>query len=828
MEKINLNGRWALYQGGEGDAIQATVPGCVHLDLLANNLIENPLYRDNERQQMWVGETDWLYERDFDVSKKFLRHNRVRLCCLGLDTLASIWINDRELARTDNMYRRWEFDIKSFLKVGENTIKIKFDAPVPYVKQQEAQNGVLPAWSIGKERLNSGAYIRKEPCNFGWDWGPMLVTSGIWRDIHLMAFDETQFADVQILQKHGTDENGTDIVDLTIDIRLEPKPKETVTAVVSVAEGDGTIFASDRMTFDDEYASLEIRINNPRLWWPHGMGKQPLYDVLIGLFDKDLKQLDYVAKPIGLRTLRLERYPDEWGESFQFVCNDVPFFAKGANWIPASPYPSATTEEQYEQLIRACAEANMNMLRVWGGGIYEEDIFYTLCDEYGITVWQDFMFACGVYPADDEAFLANVKAEAEDNVRRIRHHACLALWCGNNEIEQGMGTDNWQEAQSWELYSQLFDDLLANVVKDLDPQRDYWPGSPHSPCGDRNDWMNPTCGDAHLWGVWHQKQPFEWYRENDHRFISEFGFQSFPSPETINEVTIAEDHALDSPIMKHLQRSVIGNGVIGHFIEEWFGQANSFESMLWLSQIVQGLAMKYAVEHWRQNMPRTMGTLYWQLNDLWAAPSWSSIDYKGNWKALHYMAKHFYAPMLVSGREDSFRNAVDIHVTSDKAYDHKVDVEWLLTDTEGKILGRHELGGVVAARHSTRLSHLELSEIAEDFGQENLMLWLSLRVRKKVVSENLVLMSRPKHLPLSNPDIAAHVEAQGEQEFKITLSAERPALYTWMTLAGARFSDNFVHLQGRKAYDFTLWTEKPMSEDEVQEQLLVRSLVDLV
>jgi beta-mannosidase len=828
MEKLQLNGKWNLSHAENKDAISANVPGCVHLDLLANDRIENPFYRDNERKQLWIGETDWTYHRSFEINQEFFSHERIHLRCLGLDTLATIWLNDRELAQTNNMYRTWEFEVKSYLKIGQNTIKIHFASPVSYVKEQEAKKGVLPAWSIGSERLNSGAYLRKEPCNFGWDWGPMLVTSGIWRDIDLLAFNTTQLAEIQIVQEHGVDDDGQDIVDLTVNLRLNPKPKATVTAVVSIAEGDGTIFASERVTFNDEKTSLQIRIRNPLLWWPNGMGEQPLYDVLVGLFDKDLKQLDYDVKRIGLRTLRLERHQDEWGESFQFSCNAVPFFAKGANVIPANVYPSAATDSDYERLIQSVAEANMNMLRVWGGGIYEEDIFYNLCDQYGITVWQDFMFACGIYPANDEAFLANVKAEAQDNIRRIRHHPCLALWCGNNEIEQGMGSDTWQQAQSWQDYSKLFDDLLAKLVKELDPQRDYWPGSPHSPCGDRNNWMNPNCGDVHLWGVWHGKKPFEWYRENLHRFVSEFGFQSFPPLATIREVTIAEDHALNSPIMQHFQRSHIGNGVIGHFIEDWFGKANSFESTVYLSQFVQGIAMKYAVEHWRRNMPQTMGTLYWQLNDLWPAPSWSSLDWKGNWKALHYMAKRFFEPILVSGIENIEANTVDIHVSNDDSYDHEARVVWMITDAGGNVLAADDIKGLIAARHNTHLKHLNLQEYVEQIGQENILIWLTLYIGKKIISENLLLLTRPRYLPLVEPLIAVHIDPRSEQEFVITLSAERPSLYTWMELDGAHFSDNFIHLPARRAYEFKLKSAEPMTVEAVREQLKVRSLLDLI
>ncbi|MEL7436638.1 MAG: hypothetical protein AAFN11_22045, partial [Chloroflexota bacterium] len=330
--------------------------------------------------------------------------------------------------------------------------------------------------------------------------------------------------------------------------------------------------------------------------------------------------------------LQLETPDDEWGQAMYFTCNGVKFFAKGANWIPASPYPAEPTREKLEIFVKATADANMNMLRVWGGGIYEEDAFYNLCDEYGIAVWQDFMFACGTYPSTNEAWMANVREEAIQNVKRIRHHASLAVWCGNNEIEQGMLEPAWENTVGWDDYHLLFRDLLGSVVADYDPQTPYWQASPHSP-GNHRDPFDQAVGDTHLWEVWHGKQPFEWYRDRQDRFCSEFGFQSFPEPATVYEFTAPEDRNITSYVMEHHQRSEIGNGTIIHYMLDWYQLPTSFENMIWLSQILQGMAMKYAVEHWRRNMPRTMGTLYWQLNDMWGAPSWASIDWHGRWKA---------------------------------------------------------------------------------------------------------------------------------------------------------------------------------------------------
>jgi beta-mannosidase len=555
------------------------------------------------------------------------------------------------------------------------------------------------------------------------------------------------------------------------------------------------------------------------------MGEQPLYDVDVELVDGDSVVIDSGQKQIGLRTLHLDRQADEWGESFQFSINGIPFFAKGANWIPADVFVSRLETENYERLIQATVDGNMNMLRVWGGGVYELDIFYDLCDEYGVAVWQDFMFACGTYPTFDADFMDNVRAEAVDNVRRLRHHASLALWCGNNEMEQGLvGTEWTASCMSWEDYEKLFDVLLAEVAQELSPQTDYWPASPHSPCGDRTDWENQTCGDTHLWYVWHRREPFEWYRTRYDRFVSEFGFQSFPSPQMVYGYTEPEDRNITSYIMEYHQRSGIGNSTIIHYMLDWFLQPSSFEATIWLSQILQGMAIKYAVEHWRRQMPRTMGALYWQLNDLWPGPTWSSLDWLGNWKALHYMAKRFYAPILVSGVEntDDFSAAID--VTSDRGRVFEGVVKWSVIGLDGKQVETGKIGVKVEPRSSKQVGKLDLRAVAEKHGSRNLMIWLELFEGKELVSDNLVLFERPKHLSLQKPRFQVRVEANGDGSQVVMIETTVPALWVWLEtdVEGVQFADNFFHLRPGQARRIGVGSGATIRDGDV----VVRSLVD--
>lgn len=823
METLSLGGRWNLRQAGaKGGTLAATVPGNVHTDLIAAGRIPEPFYRDNEANVQWIQDACWIYSRSFSVSPELLASDHVLLCCEGLDTLATISINGKRVASTENMFRSWTFDIKNQLIRGKNSVEVRFDSTIPYIAGRRSKR-VLPEWTVGTHRTVTGSnWIRKEPCNYGWDWGPHMITCGIWRPISIVGFSGARLTDVQIRQDHSRREG----VALTVAAEVALVRSGDYRALVSVTF-KGANVAECLVQVESGRAEASLKIKDPELWWPNGLGSQPLYEVRVSLLDKHDVLLHALTRRIGIRTLRLVRNRDKIGETFFFECNGVPFFAKGANWIPADVFAARVTSGRLRTLVQEAVAANMNMLRCWGGGIYEEDAFYDACDEFGICVWQDFMFACAAYPSFDKNFMRNVKAEAEDNVRRLRHHPCIALWCGNNELEQGLASEKWTKwTMSWKDYSKLFDSLLPEVVKRLDPDGNYWPGSPHKPHGDRKEYANPRWGDAHLWDVWHGRKPFEWYREQKHRFISEFGFQSFPEPKMVRSYTLPEDRNVTSFVMEHHQRNAIGNSLIMTYMCDWFKLPKSFDMTLWLSQILQGHGMKYAVEGWRRNMALTMGALYWQLNDCWPVASWASIDYDGRWKALHYMARRFYAPLLISGF--SSNGHVEVHVTSDKVEAVRAVAEWTLTDLAGKTLAAGRKLLILPGLKNTQVCTLDLDRYVRSVGSRNLLVWLDLRVNGGIVSENLVTFNRPKHLELQEPAITSRIKTGNDGAFLVTLKAGCPALWTWVDVDGveARFSDRFFHLRPGRLVTVEIIPSKPLTAAELRKKLIVRSLAD--
>ena len=792
MLRHSLDGAWSLHGPAPYETVPAQVPGCVHLDLMAAGLLDDLNYRDREKDQNFIGETDWRYTRDFDLTPDLLAHDRVLLRCAGLDTLASIRLNDTPVGQADNMFREWEFDVKSHLHLGRNTIEVAFAAPMPWLRQMEAEKGHLYAWSIGDHRLNAGAWLRKEPCNFGWDWGPTTVTSGIWRSIKLVGFSTARLEQVRVLQDHASQGK----VILTVEGAVESASAGALAAEIAVSL-DGEQVAAVVLALEGGHFSAPLVIESPQLWWTNGLGSQPLYTVSVRLLSGETL-LDEWTRRIGLRTLTLERNPDQWGESFQFAINGVPFFAKGADWIPMDPFSARIRRTQYEPILQAAADAHMNMLRAWGGGVYEDDDFFDLCDELGIAVWQDFIFACGTYPATDADFMANVAAEACDNVRRLRHHASLAVWCGNNELEQGLVGPEWTATtMSWADYGKLFDELLPAIVRAEDPQRPYWPASPHTPIGDRANFNDPASGDAHLWGVWHGKLPAESYRETFHRFISEFGFQSFPEPHVVDAFTAPDDRNLTSYVMEYHQRSGIGNATIMHYLLAWFRTPTSFWGMLWMSQILQAEIIRFAVEHWRRNMPRTMGSLYWQLNDIWPGPSWASLDFQGRWKALHYAARRFYSPLLISAAEDLEQATVAIAITSDRMEAVQGEAFWTATTTQGEPVAEGSLPVTIVPNGVTPVTTLDGAPWVREVGARRLLVWLELRVNGETVSENLVTLARPKHLELTGPSVKLDVRLRPDGEWDVTLSSDRPALWVWLEheQGPIHASDNFFHLR---------------------------------
>jgi len=787
--------------------------------LMANGLIPDPYYRDNELKVQWVERENWEYRKEFFIPKTITGKNHIELVCEGLDTYAKVFINSNKVAETDNMFRGCRFEVKPFLKQGKNEIVVFIDSPV---NREKALEDKLPYKLPG-----NCPFTRKAHYHFGWDWGPRLTTSGIWRPIYIEAWDAVRVEELEIGQEF-LDKNA-----VRLNLKLEIlSDKEQQAEIRAVALGKKKEFAKNwsvslKKGLNNQQNSLEII--NPELWWPAGMGEQNLYTVKVQVLQKG-KELDSASKRIGLRTLSLEQNEDQWGKSFQFVVNGIPFFAKGGNWIPADVFLNRVTPQKYQSLLKDCVEAKMNMLRVWGGGMYEYDEFYDICDELGLCVWQEFVFACASYPVFDPEFLANVKAEAEDNVRRLRHHASLAFWCGNNELEMiGLVSDDPERPHlmRWEPYRRLFDAILPEVVGRLDAEHDYWPSSSHTPGANRVNANDPTCGDAHLWGVWFERKPFEWYRTCEHRFNSEFGFQSFPEPLTVYGYTEEEDRNVTTVVMEHHQRSSIGNNAIIQYMLDWFRLPTRFDMMLWLSQVQQGMAMKYAVEHWRRSMPRGMGTLYWQVNDNWPVASWSSIDYHGRWKALHYMAKRFFAPILISGVEDLEAGTVEVHLTNDQRTAASGEAVWTLVNTDGKTLDSGSDSVAIDAQTSSRIATLDLSAYLATPGPRHILLNLEYLVDGKCVSSNLVHFARPKHLTLREPEISLRIEPQDAKRATVTLAVAKPALWAWLALDGVaiRASENYVHLMPGRTISIEVTSSEPLTDAQWQ-ALQVYSLAD--
>jgi len=806
QRRLALNGAWEVSPDETDDWMRATVPGCVHTDLLAAGKISDPFFRDHEKDLQWIGQTAWRFRRSFDVPGEMLNRHRVRLRCAGLDTLAIVSINGQELGRTDNMFRTWEFDVKSTLRPGANQIEIAFASPLPLMKKQQSARPLFE-W-IGSHEPAGRAWVRKEPCNFGWDWGPVLITCGIWRDIALEAFDHVRIEELLVQQDHSV----AGKVVLGIETKTEIASAIPLQAIVSVSRAGKTLQVP-AVALEHGAWQATVEINDPELWWPAGMGAQPLYEVTVELRDDQGATIDRAVRRIGLRTLKL--LPPDKKNSLRFTVNGIPFFAKGANWIPADPFPNRVATEKLRRYVADAAGVNMNFLRFWGGGYYEDDALFDACDEAGICVWMDFKFACSTYPVFDDGFMENVRLEARDQLRRLRHHPCIAVWCGNNEISL-MTKKKWSDtSMSRADYDKLFKELLGNQVAAFAPQADYVSGS-------------PDCGDVHFWGVWHGDKPFEAYRSLS-GFMSEFGFQSFPPPLTVASFTaLADRDSVLSPVMQWHQRSgAAGNQKLYATTLRYFQAPKDFVNTLWVSQMLQAYAIKLGAEHWRRSRPRAMGCLFWQYNDTWPGATWSSVDYFGRWKALQFLARRFYAPLLVSGLEIPRRGEIKIYTTSDFGEPRRGTVEWRVTNVVGDELLRGSQPMELAPRSSTQVTTLRLAREIRLHGVANLLVWLKLVVDGKTESENLVAFVRPKALQLTEPQLKTSV-APAENGFRVTLSAEKPALWCWLELDGmdARYSDNFIHLNQGGATSIHVAPATPMTPAEVTGALRVRSLFD--
>ncbi|NLE99341.1 MAG: glycoside hydrolase family 2 protein [Anaerolineales bacterium] len=813
----SLAGAWQFRQAGTEEWLPAQVPGGVHTDLLALGLIPDPFVGDNELAVQWVAESDWEYWLRFEVGAELLDEERVFLVCDGLDTLAEVTLNGQPVGRTDNMFRQCRWGVGALLVEGQNELLIHFASPVAYISERQAAR---PLQGPG-QCIQGGSHLRKAPSQFGWDWGPQLPPIGIWRDIRLEATSTARLEEVHLRQHHLGGE-----VAVSATVTLERWQEVDLRVTLRLTAPDGRVQQAELgLASGAMEGVVSLTVADPQLWWPNDYGTQPLYQVEVVLIDGEALR-DQRTFQVGLRTLELRQEPDSHGTSFTFVVNGVPIFAKGANWIPADSFPTRISDAQIEHLIASSAQAHMNMLRVWGGGFYEEERFYDACDRHGILVWQDFIFSCSTYP-DAPAFFESVRIEATQNVQRLRHRASLALWCGNNEMEWGWVEWGWDRPENLSLkraYDRVFHHLLPEICAQEDPDRPYWPSSPSSdvPFHDPNSVL---AGDTHNWLVWHHNLPFAAYREHPSRFVSEFGFQSLPCFETIRAYADEADWNMTSYVMEHHQRNAAGNSKMVTYMTDHFRLPKAFRPLVGLTQLLQAEAMRVGVEHWRRNRDCTSGALYWQLNDCWPVASWASIDYFGRWKALQYAARRFFAPVLLSAEDCD--TLVTLHVTNDTNARWSGTARWSLETLDGEVLRSGEQPVEAGPASSVSLDPLALAdEVGEDTRREVVLVY-ELWQGDNRLSLGIVPFVASKHLKLAEPELSTVLrETQGEMVLEIT--ARRLARFVWLALEGADviFSDNVFDLPAGRTHAVRFTAPEGWSAEQVQDALRVHSLID--
>ena len=798
-EILPLDEGWTFAQVGTDNWRPAVVPGTVHQDLLRHKLLPDPFYGTNEKKIQWVENEDWEYKTTFLVTPEQLSRGAAQITFEGLDTYADVFLNGSLLLKSDNMFVAYSVPVKEVLRAGENRLHILFHSPIKQTLSQWESNGFdYPADNDHHDKHLS-IFTRKAPYSYGWDWGIRMVTSGIWRPVTLKFYDMATIDDYHVKQLSLTDEKALLSNELEINNVSGKEEMVEVLASYSLKDGDsGTVKQTVALSPGKNYINLPVTIEKPVRWMPNGWGKPALYDFSAQVVCGG-KVIAAKHHRIGLRTVRLVNEKDKYGESYYFEVNGIPMFAKGANFIPNDALLPAMTTERYQTLFRDIKEANMNVIRVWGGGTYEDDRFYELADENGILVWQDFMFACTAYPADP-TFLKRVSQEAEYNIKRLRNHACLAMWCGNNEILEGLKYWGWQSRYTKETYEQLYRDydklfreLLPAKVKELDSGRFYVHSSPYFA-----NWGRPDSwgtGDSHNWGIWYGKKTFESSDTELGRFISEFGFQSFPEMKTIATFAAPKDYEIESEVMNAHQKSSIGNNLIHTYMERDFIVPEKFEDFVYVGLVLQGQGIRYCLEAHRRNRPYCMGTLYWQLNDSWPVVSWSGIDYYGNWKALHYQAKRAFEPLLINAvHEDGNLN---IYLISDKLQSlSDLTLTMQLVDFNGKRLDKRKVSVHAPANASEKVFGRALDEWADENQRKECFLLLTLNDKSgHEIARRVHFFVPTKELKLPETAVKYTVKLQ-DGRCEVTLDSRRLAkdVFVQIPIQGARFSDNFFDL----------------------------------
>lgn len=778
--------KWEFKELNQKDWMKATVPGTVHTDLFNIGKIPDLYYRNNEHKLQWIGEKDWEYKTHFTITEEILQKDVVEIIFYGLDTYTNIKINDYEVLSTNKFFRTYKLDCKQWLKKGENIIHIVF-------KSAEKVTNDLKKKSYLKDD-SKYIFARKPAYHFGWDWGPIYLTSGIWQPIIIKAWNKAQAENIQIKQVSLS----PDKAELMNIIELRSTAYQRAEIRLTCIETGQTVNVSERLQYGQNYIYIPLTIANPKLWWTKGLGDQNLYHFNVEVYIKG-EHVSSLDGYTGLRTIKIIQEKDESGESFLFELNGERIFIKGADYIPQDMFIPRATQQDYEGVIKQAVDANMNMLRVWGGGFFEKNLFYELCDENGLLVWQDFMFACAMYPGNEE-FINNVRQETIDNVKRLRNHPCIALWCGNNENLIGWNDWNWQKpysketaAQVWFDYEKVFHQLLPEIVHQYDEGRFYWPSSPLFGWG----YDVSSAGDSHNWGVWHGQDPFEKLADPTQipRFMSEFGFQSCPDLNSVKQFTLPEDRDISSEVMKTHQKHHIGYPVIDKYMHWYYKTPKDFESYLYVSQVMQGWGMEFGIGVHRRNRPHCMGTLYWQINDCYPVCSWASIDYYDSWKAMHYKVRDLYKDLVVSLASDSTKKQVELYLISDKLQDTNGILKIYLQNFNGEKVYYEEKEIIVKANQVEKISSFDISSILKGLPKNQSVMTAELFVNDSLASKSNYYFVLPKDLSLSNHKIKTKVDKENNG-YKITLSTKKLVKDLYVSFPGylGNFTDNYFDL----------------------------------
>jgi len=824
MGTVDLNGAWLFkelsikkddipdtleHHDNDVDWIEAHVPGVVHLDLAHSKKIPHPFYDLNELGVKWIEDKDWCYKRRFAVDEDLLRSDNIQLVFEGLDTFATVWVNGMKAAGFSNMFYEHRIGVKGLLKKGENVVAVKFDSPIKTLEKMHRARDVKLSGAF----YSPGVYGRKAQYSFGWDWGPRLPTSGIWRPVWLKAYNICRIDSFHF--RPGIDASGK-IIKAVVEVGVDAFKDEEVDVDISlVGHGySGRTSETKALSMGQNHFTLELEVENPELWWPNGHGDQALYDLEIEV-TKDGTALDKLSKRVGFRKIEVVQKKDDEGKTFYFKVNGVPIFCKGANWVPADSFLPQVTGDRYDYLLSKAKEASMNMLRVWGGGVYESEDFYDLCDEKGIMVWQDFMFACAEYPEEDW-FLEECRKEAEEVVKRLRNHACLAIWCGNNENDWGFKA-GWFGKRDRFYGHTIYHKILPEVCDRLDPSTFYWPSSPYG----GNDPNSQSEGDRHSWDVWSGMKDYSEYLKDNGRFVSEFGFQSLPSMETIEKFTAPEDRYPQSKVMEGHNKQVKGPERLVWFLSHHFKIPSDLKTFSYLTQVNQGEAMKAGIMHWRRRKFKTAGALVWQLDDCWPVASWSLIDYYGDLKASYYYTKRAFESVALSLVLNG--DTIEAWVINDLLDGKGGTLEMAAFNTEDKRTFRRTHKIEVPANSSELVARIPFSDVKKA-DPSNIVVVGVLKVKGMQDRYDTLFLEEPKHIAFRKPKIRfAGVRAldKSKKRFEIRIVSDTLVKALSLRIKGAKatFDDNcFDMISGiQRTIEVTL--EKPAKTGDLQKKM---------